>query len=298
MENLSNENTYVPEELFPSDEEIAIHRDKLIEYYSNMPGFKKDPIEKANSIIEICKKGWTQCPKTFEARVKVKSRMRDGKKGLVSRGIKTRAKSAVNLALEKQYDETHKKAEKKFIEDHIGLKSILDKLDKDDKRFLKQRWVYYNKEFEINTSSDYALLMEVLVDELEQKRIAEARITCDPTDHDTLSTLSKTASECLVRLEKSLKSLGVTREQRKDELDDGAETIAELALQVDKKLKKHAVLEKMRAVEEEEMLKVKFNQGDTFVVPGLPRPVHNRIPDIAEIVKIAKATGMDNEVNE
>jgi hypothetical protein len=286
---MSNRRLKQPVQFEPSDELIAEWRSKLVEYYGNMPGFTEDPIEKATSIIEAAKSGWRNCPDSFEGRILMKSKMRGkARSGLVPRGVRQREKGAEEKSIEQQYEETHGKTERKIIDDHIGLSSILKILPVADKKFFKQRWTFYNTEFDINSSSDYALLMEVVVDELEQKRIVEARLKCDATDHDTLSTLSKTASECLVRLEKSLKALGVTREQRKDEMEEDAESVATLSLQLDKKKKKKAARQRMEKEEEQDMQLVKFNRNDTYPVEGIERPLHNRIPDMKEIVKITQ----------
>ncbi len=284
---MANRKLKAPTVFDPPEAEIAEWREKLVAYYANMPGFTGDPIEKATSIIQTAKTGWRNCPDSFEGRLLMKSKMKRGARdNLVSRGVRRREEGAKPLAVEKEYEETHGKAEKQVIEDHLGLSDLLKKLPVPDRKFFKQRWAFYNKEFDINSSSDYALLMEVVVDELEQKRIAQARLGCDPTDHDTLSVLSKTASECLTRLERSLKSLGVTREQRKDEMDDSAESVAEVAVLLDKKLKRQKTRHRMETEEEIEMQRVKFSRNDTHPVEGIERPLHNRIPDMKEILKI------------
>jgi hypothetical protein len=283
----------VPKELFPGEEEVAQWRDEIIGYYDNFPGFEGDPVEKADKIIEECKKGWTNAPKTFEKRILIKARMKGRiREGITSWGVAKRAEGAIENGIEREFEQTHGKNERKVIYEHIGLNTILNKLRGNDRKFFKQRWAYYNREFDINSSSDYALLMEVVVDELEQKRIAEARADCGPEDEDKLVLLSKVASECLVRIEKAQKALGITREQRKDELDSDGETIAELAVSLDRKKKKLDLRKEMQSVEEEEMMKVKYSRNDTYPVEGLPRPLHNRIPDMAEISKILRESGV------
>lgn len=278
-----------PTQFEPSETEISEWRERLVSYYANMPSFNGDPIEKATSIIEAAKVGWRNCPDNFEGRIIMKSKMKKKwKDTLVPRGVARREEGAQEAILEQEYIETHGRAEQKVIDDHIGLNDLLKRLPAADRKFFKQRWKYYNKEFDINSSSDYALLMEICVDELEQKRIAQARLSCDPSDHDTLSILSKTASECLTRLERSLKALGVTREQRKDEMDDSAESIAEVSLLLDRKLKRQEARHRMELEEEKDMLQIKYNKNDTYPVPGLVRPLHNRIPDMAEILKLTR----------
>ena len=173
---MANRRLKQPVQFEPSDETIADWRDKLVEYYGNMPGFTGDPIEKATKIIDAAKSGWRNCPDTFEGRILMKSKMKGkARSGLVPRGVAQREKGAQELSVEQEYDRTHGKVQKKIIDDHIGLSSLLKILPVADRKFFKQRWAHYNKEFDINSSSDYALLMEVVVDELEQKRIAEAR---------------------------------------------------------------------------------------------------------------------------
>jgi hypothetical protein len=168
----------------------------------------------------------------------------------------------------------------------LGRDQILKKLKSPDRRFWMARERYYRQEFDFNESSDFALLMELLSDELEHKRIIDMRLACD--DPDSMAALSRSATECFNRMEKALKALGITREQRKDELDTGDGDIASLSMSLDQKKKQLAIIKTLDMEERNDYSAKKYAQGDTFPVEGLPRPLHNRVPEMKEILRIEK----------
>jgi len=216
-----------------------------------------------------------------------------GGANLVTWGEYKKKQAAKEAALEMSIDEIAENTQntENEILSQIGRDQILKKLKSPDRKFWLAREKFYRNEFDFNDSSDFALLMELLSDELEHKRIVEMRLTTD--EPDDLVALSRSATECFNRLEKAQRSLGITREQRKDELDDGEGDIAALSVNLDKKLKTIEAIKKADLIERDEYLAKKHARGDTFIIKGLPRPVHNRIPDMESIRKIEKEAGID-----
>jgi hypothetical protein len=171
-----------------------------------------------------------------------------------------------------------------------------------DKRFWKQREDYYRREFDFNSSSDFSLLIEVISNEIKIHKIhemefAELEKTIDPEDDESgpdpqkLLALSKMTAEAHKQLQDSLKALGVTRDQRKEELESGEGDIASLSLSLDKKERAREALAAAYAEEEQAGLRRKYLRGDVYEV-GLERAIHNRTPEGDEAAEIIKESGI------
>jgi hypothetical protein len=280
-----------PEHIEPSQEEYDHLRDELTFFYQNMPGFKGDPLEKAVDVLEKCKKGWRNCPIKYVDRVRSKSKWNHGGgQNLLQYGFTKRREGSREKALEQIVG--RKPTADEIALEHVGRDQILKTLKQDDRNFWLEREIRYREEFDFNNSSDYALLMEVLSDEVEHKRIIQLRLKT--TDPKLLADLSRAATECFNRLERALKALGVTRDQRKGELDDSGEDVASLAAKLDEKERKARAFKEYDAQEREEYLRRKSMMPNTFMVEGLPRPVHNRIPDMKEILRLEREAGRDS----
>jgi len=296
--------------LNPSPEQMAFYREHLIKHYSALPGFKGDPIAKTSEVLEACKTGWAFCPNTFEERVRTKAKWRhSGGGNLRTWGELTASKASREMAIRAEYDEAMgppplQPALEEVI-DHIGRDKIIKTLCTADKKFWRQRERYYRREFEFNSSSDFALLIEVISNELKINKIHEMEFEelerkPDPDrgiegpDPQKLLSFSRMVSEAHKQLQDSLKALGVTRDQRKDELDAADGDIASLSISLDKKIKAQEALEAVYAEEEEAGLRRKFLRGDVYDV-GLPRAIHNKIPNAEEIAEIVEESGIMGE---
>jgi hypothetical protein len=294
-----------PEELHPSEEEIEKTRDALIHYYTHIPKFKGDPIAKATDVIEKCKKGWRNGPNSFKQRIRAKSKMgTDVASHLRNWGELNSAKAAPERAIEQQMEEAFPLPKPHLEEaiDHAGRDAMLKSLAPKDRKFFKQREKHYRKEFSFNSSSDYALLMEVIADEIKIQKIHELEfeeLELVEPDPARLLNFSKMSSEAHMRLERSQRALGVTRDQRKDELDEGDADLASLSMSLDKKIKAIAAKEALDKEEEDAGLNRKYLRGDVYPIKGLPRAAHNLLPEMADIDEIIEDAGIHvEEVNE
>lgn len=295
-----------PVVLNPLQHEVDEAREALIQHFTHLPKFEGDPIEKANHVIEACRIGWRNAPKTFFERVRTKAKFRHaGGANLRSYGQMTATKAAGDLAIA---DTANKYLPRlppsEEIIDHLGREKILRTLKPHDKKFWRQREEYYRREFEFNSSSDFTLLIEVISNELKISKVHQMEfeelekipVKDDPTtgpDPQRLLAFSKMTAEAHKQLQDSLKALGVTRDQRKAELDTSDGDLASLSMSLDKKLKMEEAIDAAHREEENEGLKRKYLRGDVYVVEGLPRAIHNRIPDSEETAEIIKESGID-----
>ena len=299
---------HVPKVLHPPQEEVDTLREKLVAHYKAFPGFSGDPLAKADWAIEASRKGWANCPKTFEKRVRTKAKMHHaGGANLRNRGELTSQKASREGAIEAAIDSAdplHQPAIEEVI-DHIGRDKVLRALKAPDKKFWKQREKYYRREFEFNSSSDFTLLIEVISNELKIAKIHEMEFEelerapdsdkgIEGPDPQKLLALSKMTSEAHKQLADSLKSLGVTRDQRRDELENADGDISSLSLSLDKKLAAVAAVQEADRVEEEAGLKRKYLRGDVHDI-GLDRAIHNRIPNADEVAEIISESGIHSE---
>lgn len=297
--------------LNPLKEEVDEAREALIIHFTHLPKFDGDPLEKANQVIEACRLGWTNAPKTFFDRIRQKAKFRhSGGANLRSWGEMNAQRASREPGIEQSLEKVEPRqlpqwAPSEQIFDHLGREKILRALKAGDKKFWKQRERYYRNEFDFNSSSDFTLLIEVISNELkiakvhqmEFEELEKTPVKGDPMsgpDPQRLLAFSKMTSECHKQLGDSLKSLGVTREQRKDELDTGDGNIASLSLSLDKKEKTKEAIERAWSEEEQAGLRRKYLRGDVYNA-GLDRAIHNMIPDSDEIEEIIKESGINVE---
>jgi hypothetical protein len=290
-----------PEELDPPEAEIERLREELVKFYRNWPKFAGDPIEKSYQIIEQCKKGWVNCPRTFEMRVRTKAGLRNkAMANLMNWGEANSAKAARERAIEQQMNKAFPVPKSNLEQeiDHAGRAVMLKMLNVNDRKFFKQRERYYRKEFDFNSSSDYALLVEVIMDELKIQKIHKMEMAelekVDPSS-ERLLRYSKMVTEAHTRLAKSQQALGVTRDQRKDELEDAESNLASISVSLDKKIKAMAAKEAAYAEEEEAGLNRKFLRGDVYPVEGLDRAVHNLMPEATIVDELIADAGILTE---
>jgi hypothetical protein len=101
-----------------------------------------------------------------------------------------------------------------------------------EKKWWVSRQQAYAEDFEFNNSSDYVLLQQLLIEELVQRRLAIKQI-----ENPDETSYSRLISESLKRLHNLQTKLGITREQRADELDAMDGNVAVLSVMLDEKLK-------------------------------------------------------------
>lgn len=303
--NRKNNQYSLPEPLTPSSDEVEIQRERILEFYTNLPKFTGDPIAKTNEVLESCKKGWRNSPLTFEGRVSFKinniKRVKNwGHKRKKEKAEEIARENIITDAMELQKDQNSDKEKSsldKYIDTQLGRSAILGSLSEKDRRFFEQRERYYRTEFEFNNSSDFSMLLEVIADELKIQKIHEMEfeeLKEDNPRQDRLLGFSRMVTDAHQRLERSLRGLGVTRDQRKDELNKAEGDIAQLVLAYEKKKQAIELIEKEYKTEEDEGLRRKFLRGDVYPVDGLERALHNRIPDSSEAAKLIEEAGIQS----
>lgn len=130
----------------------------------------------------------------------------------------------------------------------------------DEVSFYNERKEKYVKDFELNESSDEALLRSVLMEELTWYRLMKRQAE-KPT-----ASLDKPLNDCMKRLRESLKALGVTREQRQGFNVNIRASVAELVERVEREIHADEQLMKELDEEEERLLAEKREREQNMIV--------------------------------
>ena len=128
----------------------------------------------------------------------------------------------------------------------LSIKDLRERLSTDEKKFWIEREEYYRTEFDFNNSADQSMLLQVLAEEVIQRRLIASRL--DDVDCVHLQDVEDAMEASFRRLEKGLKVLGITREQREKSGSEQEGNIASLSEIVEKKLKR---IDALRAKDEE-----------------------------------------------
>jgi hypothetical protein len=292
----------------PLQSEVDEAREVLIQHFTHLPKFEGDPIAKANEVIEACRVGWMNSPKTFYERIRQKAKFRhSGGANMMTWAEVNSVEASKDIAIAQQFDKNSPRPLPRLLPseeiiDHLGREKILRALNNADKKFWKQRENYYRREFDFNSSSDFTLLIEVISNELKIAKIHQMEfeelekkpVANDPMsgpDAQKLLALSKMTIDAHKQLQESLKALGVTRDQRKEELDMSDGDLASLSMSLDKKLRAQTAIDAANREEEELGLRRKYLRGDVYNA-GLERAIHNQIPQSEEIAEIIKESGI------
>jgi hypothetical protein len=244
-----------PTVLSPKEHEINQVKSGLTEFYKNNLHFLKNGIsieDQINNIIEECKNGWVCCPKTFIKRVEWKTKWN-------SSALRTRLdyQDSYYNAKQIQLQKDLKKTEDSGLYPGVSAISLRKKLNPEERKFWQEREAYYRKEFEFNDSSDWSLLMQVLLEELTQKRLVERRLA-DPYDD-----IEFPLSESYKRLLNAQRALGITRDQRENAANETEGNIAQLSVIFEEKEKLIGKIRERDRIEEEAMM-AKKNNGDAL----------------------------------
>lgn len=254
----------------PTEYELSTVKDGLKEYYSNNPGFLKDgeSIEqKISEVISTCSNGWAYCPKTFLKRVETLTKWR-------TRALKTRFDYSPSYYNAKQL-QTQEDIEKSNTGLYPGVSAsdLRKLLSPDERKFWQERESYYRTEFEFNNSSDWSLLLQVLLEELTQRRLVQKRMK-DPNVQ-----IDEEIDASHKRLITTQKALGITREQRESATNETDGNIAQLGVKYDNKMKILAKKEAMDRLEEETNM---ANRRPQYLISQIPS-------DMAETILAAEA---------
>lgn len=160
-------------------------------------------------------------------------------------------------------------------------KEMLAGLSLRERKIFKQRVESYKKEFDLNDSSDYAMILQVVADEVIQRRyirdiLQEEKVTKGADISKLMDALNK-------RLSGNLEVLGITRSKRKELQEEKDGNVAQIADALEEKLRNIAKINREHMAEEEMYMKMKM---------GRSGPV-NVIPSMQELKETAEEFGYD-----
>jgi hypothetical protein len=187
----------------------------LSQYYVDKGKSTAEAIEIISTIFAECQMGWERCPNDLDTRIKIKS----GFQWKSHENLKPRQKKVPSLSVEV------------VEEEDSGKNDILKYLTNAEKECWISREESYAKEFEFNNSSDRPLLMQLLFEEIFQRRIFIHQLQNKDAD------LSKQMTASVQRLTELQEKLGITREQRAGILDNIDGNIANISVDLEEKLK-------------------------------------------------------------
>lgn len=272
-----------PEIAIVSDDELDVVRDGLTIFYQNNPNFLKGKNidEKIGEILDECIKGWTCAPKSFLARVQWKTKW--NMKGLENRfDYKKNLHNVQQIKLQEELEKPDKNLYK-----GSSMSSFRKEMLPEERKIWQEREDYYRSEFEFNNSSDWSLLMQVLIEELTQIRYQKMRIK-NPNQ-----TFDMEISASNKRLIDAMKALGITRDQRESSKLETEGNIAQLAMQFEKREKEIAKLEEKFKLEEDAMM-IKRQNGDIFkllkpeIADAMKKAANEEELDLNEIIEDKK----------
>jgi len=113
----------------------------------------------------------------------------------------------------------------------ITIKDIpfLQFLDVEEAEYYKKRRAFYIREFEFNESGDQVLLEALIADEVILRRILNGRLSGKPISDEMVDDIQK-------RIRETLKSLGISRQQRVADNTNQKGNVSQLSETLDKKL--------------------------------------------------------------
>jgi hypothetical protein len=247
-------------QLFPSEEEVEYYRKELTDLYKLRLG-TDDVSEQVENILKTSIDGFTNAPKTLKARVYSIAKI--GQKHEKHRKAKesTKPKNYTKLALDSRV-----KKLQEFIDLYDGFaKHLID----EDKQYVNKRLEFYIKEFEFNQSSDLPLLLQLITEELLQRRLMIFLAT--NMNDESGAIIIADASKAIKNLSDDMSNLqvklGITRQQRETATGAKEGSISEIVVQLEKKKKKIAEVEKIEREQEQIWEEMKKKRGDYNPVP-------------------------------
>jgi len=203
--------------LNPTDAEIRKSEKFLRKWYEETKyGTTAEINLKIEQIINKARWGWANSAKLFNRRIEILL------------GVKSKAfVQEKRRELEQQQDaEQKRKIHSTYMGDHLQLTP-------EEHGYMKERFKYYNKDFDFNQSSDQVLLNQVVVQELLLRRLEKTRLAKSVDVEKKNEDIVKELGE---QYRKNLSDLGVSRKQRV-EFDQSIEgNVAQLSSNVEQKM--------------------------------------------------------------
>lgn len=197
-------------------------------------------------IVQACEDGWPRAPKEFEKRISYKSGWNNP--------IRVKKSSKI-FSSEEDSGPSH---------DVLDFKN---NLLGNEREFFDFRIKQYFDDFEFNESSDKPLVERLVIEEIIYRRLMIIQLekttgkkAGDTGVGDALSSSHKRMSELQ-------KQLGISRMQRADEMNRGVNSVAEMAMNLDEKLKKYPKLREKLEEEENRFLDKKKEMVPINYIP-------------------------------
>lgn len=245
-------------------DDIARWKGPLIQYYVKSKGLsEKDAKIAICKVIDEVKAGWNRAPKDIDTRIKMKT------------GFQW--VSQENLNVKKL--QIKKAPVGKEAPTSSGSESFLyDNLDDEEKLWWDRRRDEYNHDFIFNESSDKPLLVQLLFEELMQKRLFLKQLDSDEQVYGKLLT------ESLKRVTELQIKLGITREQREGALDNIDGNVAEISISLDKKLDTMP-----------KQMKLDYDEEFRYIALKNQRPPINILPAKETMMAIINRSSMNDK---
>lgn len=232
------------------DEERSEWVKKLSEYYATFfpEKFKTDKskIDHIHKCIRESEAGWNRAPRDFPTRILKKTGY--GKK---------------NGVVKVNFSNTCEN--KKKIKDEFEYDSVMTVTEM---AWWRERKKAYEEDFEFNTSSDNALIEKLLVEEMVSRRLSILQLA-NPQDLN----ISRLANEAQKRVNDIQTKLGITREQRADEISSKSGDISTFALLLDEKKKNIAKIQAEEIAEEKKYQEIKNRKPPVNILPPMEKVI-------------------------
>lgn len=191
--------------------------------------------------------GWNRAPADLDTRIKMKS------------GFQWR--SHENLIPNKIKQEKSQKEEERpeFTSD------LTSSMSESEQKWYNERLEIYKKDFDFNLSSDKPLLEQLLIEELIQRRLFEKKLKYPDRNYDQQLNFSlKRVSDIQVKL-------GITREQRAGIMNNIDGNVAQISVELEKKLTE--MPEKLKKEYEDELyyLNLRKQQSPVNILPSMDK---------------------------
>jgi hypothetical protein len=236
----------IEKKLKVSQSEIDEVRDKLIgaKIENDMTeNEKKEIMNEIDVKIQRAIDGWNTAPKEFKMRCMILFGVDES---WLPRNRRTHDQTEVD-DIDTSYD-----------------REMLSGLTNREKRIFKQRVESYKKEFDLNDSSDYAMILQIVADEVLQRRYIRDILLEKKND------VSKLIDLLNKRLSSNLETLGITRSKRKELQEEQEGHVAQISDSLDEKLRSIAKIHKEHMEEEDMYMKMKNSRsGPVNVIPSM-----------------------------
>jgi hypothetical protein len=278
--------------IVPTEWEKTVIINGLTAYYKNNPQFLKNGKtieEKIEEVMEACKKGWDCAPKNFIKRVEWKTKWNCT--AVQQRfDYKENYSNAKQIQLQKDLKTATKN--KNLYPGGSGTDMRKMLTIPEEKKFWIEREEYYRDEFDFNNSSDYPLLLQLLLEELTQWRLARRRIINPDDEVEFLITQS------YKRLIDAQKALGITREQREGSNKETEGNIAQLAKLYEEKKEYIEKIKERDRLDEELKMQMHLNKKGLDYLPSDLADAMRNVNDTEEIIEMDIVPAESEEISE